>query len=222
MKKLIIFSFIALLTNSLLFSESNFVEITAKKLTQQECKKLFKGKTPIKGKNPICPVRLSFRNNSDKTLFFNESSLEMPLATEKEVLDKIRTSAWIRGLGIVVGSLVGVAAIGGFVLGIPVLLVAPYFGYVAVETILVEGLIVLCFGSVGAGSIYLTKNSINNNSKIDKRLKSNYTVSTLVKSHETTEILIFVKKEDLKDNINVELFNSANESEATKLNTVLE
>lgn len=218
MKKLIIFSFIALLTNSLF---SNFVEITAKKLTQQECKKLFKGKTPINGKNPIYPVRLSFRNNSDKTLFFNESSLEMPLATEKEVLDKIKTRAWIRGLGIALGSLVGVASIGVFILGIPALFISPFFGYVAVETMLVDGLMILGCGSVGAGSIYLTKTSINNNSKINKNLKSNYTVSTLVKPHETTEILIFLKKEDLKDNLNIELFNSVISNEVLNLSTKL-
>jgi len=63
------------------------VLLKVEKLDSTDCKKLFHGKTTVKGKNPIYPIKLSFTNHSNKSWALNSNGIGLNLASHREVLN---------------------------------------------------------------------------------------------------------------------------------------
>src|SRR3990167_6756127 len=70
--------------------EKNNFSLKAEILSSDECKKLFKGRSTLEGKDPIYPIKLTLQNKSDKVYGFNLGGIDLKLATEKEVIEKLK------------------------------------------------------------------------------------------------------------------------------------
>ena len=203
--------------------EKNNFSLKAEILSSDECKKLFKGRTTLSGKDSIYPVKLTLQNKSDKVYGFNLGGIDLKLATEKEVIEKLKINTiwWKVGA---FGLSAAAALIGGmFFLPIPILYVA---GVYITSSVLFSGSLFIifpvAFGSAafGSGYCYSKNSSIN---QFNKELEGsvNYIASSIVSPGKTENILFFVKKADFKNSFKVSLFNGADQEEKLHFDVAL-
>lgn len=176
--------------------ERSGVAVKIEKLDQQASKKLLGGRTTIKGKNPIYPIKITFNNKTKQTWGFNPSGFNLKLASEDEVLKLLKQGKALGTIFLIVGGF------GLLIYGWPCLIAMSFgfapgvCGYGAAASVV----------AMGFGGAYCSKIS-ESNSEIERSLE--YTLSSIIPEGITEQVL-FVKQSDLKESFNLSLFSASN------------
>ena len=202
------FSVMQSLAVSSVFNEvKDQVAVKVEKLDPQDCKKLFNGESPINGKDPIYPIRVAFHNESDRAWGFNTEGVNLNLATEKELISKINKKGIINflGTGLCLG---GVLIFGLCALSVPYIVwLSCEIGYLS-SGIVASSAFWFLFDVGAACGLYKGAKLLKN----ENAVSVNYDKSIFVTKGET-EIMLFVKKSELKESFKITLFNAANSDE---------